>query len=445
MTGPTTHTALPSERWLASVIRTLLFIVPAGSFLEFRLLPQKGQPGHMKMQRLWVPAGDEAAIRRALNELLVLNAARPSLLCFGINPRVRRGGKNTDVEAISVVAVDVDGKGLSLAEQKAKLARVVKQAPATLLVRSGTPGNLHLYWRIEPACAPERAAAVVRRLRLWLGADPSESPAKMMRLLGSYNWKTGQPEFVTGKLRERTCTIEQLAAALDACDVPVEPTKPKKQTRAAWRPPTPELEVQPLAPGRLDFFKRALPHWAKLLIINGAAGSERYPSRSEADAAVCRILVEAGASDDEILYFFAMTPRGTGQRFLERHAAGAGHDYLDRTISLIRDAVADEDEDTVLVKKARPMVGRLRVVLEMEVTTGDDKGVTIVQGVEATQSIWRHVFVSAGLEPAPLGAVNEAGRLRGRLLRVRLGSRGDGLQVVRWLPGRSEANQIVGS
>ena len=427
----------PSSRRLDSVVRALQAILPPSGFLELRLLPQRGQvPG--RLERRWVDAGDEVAMRAVLFELLSRNALAPSILCYGINPRVRHGGKNTDVEAVSAVAIDVDGKGLSLEEQKAKLTRVIKHTPGTLLVRSGTPGNLHFYWRLDPACSPERAAAVVRRLRLWLGADPSESPAKMMRLLGSYNWKTGEPVFVTGRLKNRTSTIEQLAAALDACDVPALPAKPKRRSGTTWRPPASELNVLPLASGRLEFFKRALPQWAKRLIVNGAAGSERYPSRSEADAAVCRILVEAGATDDEILFFFAGTPGGIGERFHERHAAGAGLDYLERTISLIRDSVADEDEDTVLARKVTVMRGRPRVLLEMEVTTGGDKGETIVQGVEACQSIWRHVFVAAGLEPAPLGAVGEAGRLQGRLLRVRLDARGTGLEVKRWLPAWHE-------
>lgn len=436
MTAPRPRIAT-SPDGVDAILDAITLLLPAQGLLELRLLPQAGLT-RFRPRRLWVPLHDRGAQRTALAPLLERNATAPSLLAFGVNPRIRRGGKDEDVVASSTVVIDVDGKGQAHAEQRRKLSLVKQRAPTALVLRSGSPGNLHLYWRLDPPCEPDRAKEVTLRLRLWIDADSSESPSRVMRLPGSFNWKTGKPVPVTWVSRRRSVTIDQLEAAMEEVGVPAA-LPSRGQRRGAPRrtcddiaPPT----CPAIDPDRWVFIKRALPAWAVAMILRGRDASDRYESRSQADAAVCRALVDLGATDDEIRFFFVRTPEGIGARFHERHAAGAGDDYLERTITFVRKAAEEHIDDVALVKvnKIWAMRGRPRVGLEVEVRTGHEAGETIKQGVEATGPIWRYLWLSAGLEPMPSAAAKEAGRLRGRLLRVRLDVRGDGLQIDRWLP-----------
>jgi len=88
----------------------------------------------------------------------------------------------------------------------------------------------------------------------------------------------------------------------------------------------------------------------------------------------------------------------------------------------------------VVVERVVGMEDRPRVVLHVRVLGGPHDGAAITQGVDADKPVWRYLFLSAGLAPAPHGSVAAAGQLRGLRLRVQLGENGEDLQVRRWLP-----------
>ena len=62
-----------------------------------------------------------------------------------------------------------------------------------LVVASGSGGR-HAYWRLSRPASPEELARANRMLCERLGADrQSTNPARIMRLPGSINWKSGRP------------------------------------------------------------------------------------------------------------------------------------------------------------------------------------------------------------------------------------------------------------
>src|SRR5713226_2235077 len=101
----------------SAVTTTLDFLSALGHsderfFIDLRLIRGK------RVTQYYAPASRPLA---ALEDLLKLNAAGPSIALFGVNPRWRRGGKDRDVPAVYAVVVDLDGKGLTLEEQQRRL------------------------------------------------------------------------------------------------------------------------------------------------------------------------------------------------------------------------------------------------------------------------------------------------------------------------------------
>lgn len=397
--------------------------------VEFRLLPGKGSSA--RFQREFVSPKRRPT---ALADLLAANAAAPSALTFGVNPRIGPGGRDSDVREVVACALDLDGsRSKTLAEQRQLAARFAELVCSCLIVESGTAGHLHVYWRFEPPCEPERARALVKRLRSWLDTDPSEPPSKMMRLPGSANWKSGSPiQLRPTFIEHHSCTPEEFEAALDQLEVPQVETKRRRRSSTSGsrrsRRPAARAPVPDLAEARRDQIWSVLPSWAHNLILDGHEPNTRYPSASEAVAAVSRVLVDAACTDEEIRWFFAATPEGIGQRYYER-----GDDYLDRAIEFAR--FTAEPESWVLVCKVLDLDSS-RVMLVLRVEHGAHEGEVFEHGVQVGASVWPAVFRSAGLTPPFENHAAHALSLEGRWARVRLGTWGwaKNLEVKRWLP-----------
>jgi len=208
--------------------------------------------------------------------------------------------------------------------------------------------------------------------------------------------------------------------------VPVERSAPRRQGVR----PAPEdlLPPVPAARSGTDGSNERVPAWCKQLIRTGWPPSNRYPSRSEADAAVCRVLVDAGSEDDEIYAIFHRHPQGIGARMYER-----GFEYLRRTVEFVR----DEEPDTPVVRVVGgqvPSASGGRVQIDLEVLSGERHGERFQQGVSSASTAWPWLFRSAGLPVPPSGAVRAAHRLLRRTMRVRLRTWEGGMEVDRWLP-----------
>jgi hypothetical protein len=66
--------------------------------------------------------------------------------------------------------------------------------PPTMVIASGTPGHLHLYWRLRERASRDEVESANRRLALALGGDPaSVDIARILRPPGTLNHKHDPP------------------------------------------------------------------------------------------------------------------------------------------------------------------------------------------------------------------------------------------------------------
>jgi hypothetical protein len=120
--------------------------------------------------------------------------------------------------------------------------------PPTLEVASGTPGHLHLYWRVTERANNEQVEDANRRLARRLGGDmASVDIARILRPPGTFNYKHDPPtpvtltEFRSG-LRY---TLAQITAALPT-EVPLAPMG-GRGARLAFSPVERDLLAIPAA------------------------------------------------------------------------------------------------------------------------------------------------------------------------------------------------------
>jgi hypothetical protein len=347
---------------------------------------------------------------------------------FSLNPRVEADGRAIAVEHYLALFVDIDDWSKSAPAFEALYNAGV--GPSAV-VASGTPDHYHIYYLLEHATPVAVAQPVAQRLCAYLGSDPVHSPAQCPRLPGSISPKHGRKAELLDMVEVRHDLVA-VDAALDAVGAPPakplasrpSPSRPRRDARA--------LLVQPAVDaGRIEAIWGALPAWSQNLIVNGWTPAGRYPSRSEADAAAVRALMDAGAEDDEIEWFFTEYKAGIGERYAER-----GDDYLDRTIDFIRRC--SPDEDFAFVEGVRHSGAGSRVVLDLDVYFGPHEGAKLQHGVNSTSTSWRYPFLSACLEPATTGDAGAARALIGRDVRVRIETvavNGEArLEVKRFLP-----------
>jgi len=103
--------------------------------------------------------------------------------------------------------------------------------PPTMVVASGTPGHVQVYWLLDRRCTPEEIESANRRLALSLAGDPAcADAARILRPPGTLNHKHSPPRPVTLLvLREHArYTLADLADGL--------PPEPVQSTDAARAP-----------------------------------------------------------------------------------------------------------------------------------------------------------------------------------------------------------------
>jgi hypothetical protein len=106
---------------------------------------------------------------------------------FGVAARVREDGTKEAIEAVTAVWIDLD-------DENAAVKLALFGVPPSFVVSSGSTGHLHAYWVLSEPISPGEAEQINRALATELGGDAASVDAsRMMRLPGTYNFKTAPP------------------------------------------------------------------------------------------------------------------------------------------------------------------------------------------------------------------------------------------------------------
>jgi hypothetical protein len=388
-------------------------------------------------------------------------------LFYGVNPRFADGGKAEFVAG--VVALPLDYDSIELGQRALRRLVEVGLAP-NIVVASGRGYHAYLLLNTVADCAAARA--VGRRLCYWTDSDSVFDAPRTMRLPGTVNQKretSGAVATVVHFRPEPRYSLAEITSRLDVAGAPIpDPEKRERRLRArpvassviapvaapvaspvvapvaprvvpAPRPPTPSVPPRVPVPETPEQQAHRAKLWAWLperiqdLIITGVYDHDKYQSRSEADLAVVRALVNAGASDDDIVEIFEQYPAGIGERTAER-----GLHYLQHTIDTARDTANSVDISIVQFRCRVPYDGEAaRALLRLRVVKGPGLGAEFTHGIALGRKgdeVWRYLFMAAGLSPPPERRRKELRALVGRRAHAELAEGPYGMEVRRWLP-----------
>jgi hypothetical protein len=228
---------------------------------------------------------------------------REAYFCGHLLTERRRVKEN----AAPLSALYVDGDG-------AKVSPALLAPTATV---ESSPGREHFYWGLTEPVTPQFGELLNRRLALAMGADKAGwDLTQLLRPPGTRNYKyAGAPIVRILELRdERYDPME-----LDRLLPPLSQEGSKERAPKVCRPkdigPTPDLS--------------RLSHRMRTLIRYGNRGD--YPSRSEADIAVCVAMFAAGYEVAEVWTVMTDRTNGISAKFAEK--GRDGERYLEVTIS----------------------------------------------------------------------------------------------------------------
>lgn len=208
------------RRYLAALYRA----APTDTLVEIRFSVAAG------MGRQFHRVADIERVVDAVAEL-----ASWTDVYVGVVPRRRRGGRRKDlIDRASVVWVDCD------CDESVAALEAFRPRPAMLVASSDR--NRHAYWALRDAVELDIVEQLNRRLALELGADARCSdPSRILRPVGSANWKSGRPVAV----RLLWLDGEQ---SVDVCELdrqlPAQPVERRRLPRAAAGE-DPLLELSP--------------------------------------------------------------------------------------------------------------------------------------------------------------------------------------------------------
>ncbi len=418
-----------------SFLQTLYAVAPPdlGLWFQIRCL----DPRRVARPFAWSYGFTDAAAGLSAAERF--NAAGRHVF-VGVNPRFRPGGKNICVEG--VVGLPLDYDSMDLARDAGAKLRALNLQPG-LVVLSGRGAHFYLLLdRYDRRV--EFAQSIGRRLCRHTGSDNVHDRSHVMRLPGTMNWK---PEVGGVMAKLVACepssrySLDEIVAKLDAAGVPIQvpprrrsEPKSSRQAAACGAEPLDREDLYEDEARRQDLLFSLLPEHYQNLAEAGAPRGER----SEAAAGICRMLLNAGASEDEIETFFRLRPTGIGEVVIEK-----GLRWLGRTLDFLQsDSSPDSDAapplSTVRLLEWRNRIYCKRVGLRLKVEDGPFRGEVFPSGLDLAspraRDPWRFFFMAFGEAPAPFGDVQAVRRLLGRTARAVLVRDVVGLNVTWWWP-----------
>ena len=189
--------------------------------------------------------------------------------------------------------------------------------PEPTAVVETSPGRQHLFWRLVCPLPPREAETLNRRLARAIGADPSGwDLGQLLRPPGTRNQKyRPAPPVRLLKLTGNHYHPRELDLALTPEDLREATPRSKRPTPVHSAPDLSRLSAR-----------------TRRLVERGNRGE--YPSRSEADFAVCLAMFGGGYSETDVWAVMTDPVHGIAGKYLEkgRH----GDTYLSLTIGKAR-------------------------------------------------------------------------------------------------------------
>ena len=185
---------------LVVYLRLLAGSQPEGRFFEIRAIADA------RVQRSFV-----AAARPRLAATRVRELAERCDVYLGVALRTtnRFGGKQAiDGSHLAFIECDTDDAADTLERF---------EHPPTMVIASGTPGHLHIYWKLRHAYPNEQIERANRQLAHHLGGDPaSVDIARVLRPPGTHNHKHTPPTRVELRSHRPAAryTLAELTAGL---------------------------------------------------------------------------------------------------------------------------------------------------------------------------------------------------------------------------------------
>ena len=156
-----------------------------------------------------------------------------------------RRGVNEAVAEAACAWIDIDDH-----EQLDELRGFARRPH--LVIASGSGGR-HAYWRLARPAGPDQIARVNRMLCERLGADrQSTNPARLMRLPGSVNWKSGKPAACRVLWADRSRRGYGLDELVEGLRDPKQPRPPTRSGMASWTASGGDRALDEVAPP--DYF-----------------------------------------------------------------------------------------------------------------------------------------------------------------------------------------------
>lgn len=147
--------------------------------------------------------------RRSLGEVLA-NVSQRADVYLGCALRRLRAGDKAAIGQAWTLWAECDGPHV-------RSALEAFQSPPSLLVASGTPGNVHAYWALDRPVSVELVEDANRRLAHTIGADPvCYDASRILRPPGSRNHKHQPPAAITqlGPARRQPYRLADVIGAL---------------------------------------------------------------------------------------------------------------------------------------------------------------------------------------------------------------------------------------
>lgn len=223
--------------------------------------------------------------------------------------------RRTKANAASVLALWADADD----SPRRRGGSLANEAPPPTAIVESSPGRAHLFWRLRRPVSPREAEELNRRLQVVVGADRSGwDLSQLLRPPGTKNYKYEPAPTV--RLVELDQSVSYNPRELDlALPVPSEPPA----SRPAGRPLGTE--------GRAPDLSRLTSRMQLLILSGNGAISDPYPSRSEADFAVCIAMFGAGYEEADVWAVIADPSNAVSEKYREKGRHGEA--YLARTIS----------------------------------------------------------------------------------------------------------------